>query len=207
MYLWYLIASTEQSWSCLKIEMQWILRFSREGNPIRSDETNFLLLTSEAATLKYVNQHRGKVDHAILRFRVISTVFTRFQSIFNTKNVTTVLLILRAWIITTTLQVRLFICYDAGAAVIFLKFLIKADNNLELRLRQWRHLIHSQGTSSSHDVLDLNWASVSVTSHLSFLDNGSRSAGVYSARPLAPTAAFFKKLSHIVFLVSNPRGP
>ena len=37
--------------------VQWILRSPRGGNPIESDETNLLLLASEAATLKYIKIH------------------------------------------------------------------------------------------------------------------------------------------------------
>lgn len=37
--------------------MQLVLRSPREGNPIESDETNLLLLASEAATLKYIKMH------------------------------------------------------------------------------------------------------------------------------------------------------
>ncbi len=34
--------------------VQWVFRSQREGNSIESNETNLLLLTSEAATLKYI---------------------------------------------------------------------------------------------------------------------------------------------------------
>ncbi len=35
-------------------EMKWVLRFSRDDDAIKSNETNLLLLTSEAATLIYI---------------------------------------------------------------------------------------------------------------------------------------------------------
>ena len=115
------------------------------------------------------------------------------------------------------LEVGRFVGHLAGTVVVFLKLLVKVDDDFQVRSRQWHHLVDSEGMSSTYHVLDLYRGSVSAASHIlvqqqtcrpftSFLDSQSRSMDVYSARPLV-VAAFFKKLSHIVFLVSNPKGP
>ena len=48
------------------------------------------------------------------------------------------------------------VCDLAGAVVIFLKFLIKANDDFQMRSRQGHHLVYSEGMSSGYQVLDLD---------------------------------------------------
>lgn len=49
--------------------MKWMLRFLRDDETIKSNETNLLLLTNEVATLKYI-----KVNSTILVSKVFAYI-------------------------------------------------------------------------------------------------------------------------------------
>ena len=111
-------------------------------------------------------------------------------------------LVARAWAVVITLVVGRFVCHLTGTVVIFLKLLVKVNDDFQVRARQWYLLIDSEGMSSTYYVLDLHSGSISAASQMldqrltcrpftSSLDSQSRSTDVYLARPLAVTA-FFK---------------
>lgn len=56
----------------------------------------------------------------------------------------------------TVLEVRPFVRRLTGTIVIFLKLLVKVDDDFQVRSRQWHHLADSKGMSSAYHVLDLH---------------------------------------------------
>lgn len=56
----------------------------------------------------------------------------------------------------TVLEVRRFVCHLIDTVVIFLKLLVKVDDDFQVRSRQWHHLVDSEGMSSAYHVLDLH---------------------------------------------------
>ncbi len=54
------------------------------------------------------------------------------------------------------LEVGRFVRHLTGAVVIFLKLLVKIDDDFQVRSRQWHHLADSEGMSSAYHVLDLH---------------------------------------------------
>jgi len=56
----------------------------------------------------------------------------------------------------TMLEVRRFVCHLIDIVVIFLKLLVKIDDDFQVRSRQWHHLADSEGMSSAYHVLDLH---------------------------------------------------
>ncbi len=57
-------------------EMKWMLRFSRNDDEIKFDETNLILLASEVATLKYIKINSTISVPEIFAYRqVISSIF------------------------------------------------------------------------------------------------------------------------------------
>ena len=50
----------------------------------------------------------------------------------------------------------------ASAVVVFLKFLIEADDNLQMRSGQRHHLVHSESMSSSYNILNLDRGSAKL---------------------------------------------
>ena len=56
--------------------MKWMLRFSRNDDEIKFDETNLVLLTSKVATLKYIKINNTISVLEIFAYRqVISLIF------------------------------------------------------------------------------------------------------------------------------------
>lgn len=53
------------------------------------------------------------------------------------------------------LEVGRFVGHLAGTVVVFLKLLVKVDDDFQVRSRQWHHLVDSEGMSSTYHVLDL----------------------------------------------------
>lgn len=56
----------------------------------------------------------------------------------------------------TMLEVRRFVRHLTCTIVIFLKFLVKVDDDFQMRSRQWRLLVDSEGMSSTDHVFDLH---------------------------------------------------
>lgn len=54
------------------------------------------------------------------------------------------------------LEVGRFVRHLIGIVVVFLKLLVKLDNDFQVRSRQWHHLVDSEGMSSTYHVLDLH---------------------------------------------------
>lgn len=54
------------------------------------------------------------------------------------------------------LEVGRFVRLLTGTVVIFLKLLVKVDDDFQVRSRQWHHLVDSEGMSSIDHVLDLD---------------------------------------------------
>lgn len=50
-------------------EMKWVLRFSRDDDAIKSNETNLSLLTSEVATLLYIRINSTIVVSEVFAYR------------------------------------------------------------------------------------------------------------------------------------------
>ena len=61
----------------------------------------------------------------------------------------------------TDLSIRRIVGNLAGTDVVFLEFLVKADQ-LQVRSRQWHHFFHSEGMSSSYHALGLDWGSAKL---------------------------------------------